>query len=94
MEQHLEKLENDVAAIKIDVAIILSNYATKADIARLRSDLRKAAPDLRKWRIATLIGLFIGFAGLLITTSDEAPAPVTQGPPINITIQVPVVPGR
>ena len=70
MERCVEKLEADVGAIKMDVATILSNYATKADIGDLRSDMHKATTDVQKWMIATLIGLFIGFGGLFITMSN------------------------
>lgn len=98
MEQRIEKLEMDVAAIKVDVATMLSNYATKADIADLRSEMHKATSDMQKRMIATLIALFIGFGGLFITMSNAAkpfgpamPATITPSAPIIITIPVPTV---
>jgi hypothetical protein len=93
MEQRIEKLEIDVAAIKVDVATILSNYATKADIADLRSEMHKATSDMQKWMIATLIALFIGFGGLFITMSNAVKpfGPAMPSAPVIITIPVPAV---
>ena len=96
MEKRVEKLETDVAAIKVNVATILANYATKADIGELRSDMHKATADVQKWMIATIIGLFIGFGGLFITMSNvlrpiapSTPVTATQPAPIIITVPMP-----
>ena len=37
MEKRLDKLEADVSAIKIDLAILKANSATKADVAEAKS---------------------------------------------------------
>lgn len=39
MEQRVARWEVDVSAIKVDVAIILSNYATKNDVQALRTEM-------------------------------------------------------
>lgn len=81
MVKRLEKLEADVSAIKVDVAVIASNYATKSDIGELRIDMQKATTDIQRWMIATIIGLFVGFGGLFLAMSNAmkpgASAPAT-----------------
>lgn len=39
MESHLESLDKRMAAVETDVAVIRSNYATKADVAALHSSV-------------------------------------------------------
>jgi hypothetical protein len=40
IESRLVAMENDMSKVKTDLAVILSNYATKQDIAELRAELR------------------------------------------------------
>jgi hypothetical protein len=40
-EARLDVLERDMAQVKADLAVILSNYATKQDIADLRAEFQK-----------------------------------------------------
>ena len=50
MENRVSKLETDLTAIKIDLAVIKSNYATKSDLAVMES-------TILKWFIGTAIAL-------------------------------------
>ncbi|MCY0914371.1 hypothetical protein [Massilia antarctica] len=47
MEARVARLEADVTAIKIDVAVIKANGATKTDIAELRAEMRSGFAELR-----------------------------------------------
>ncbi len=51
-------LENDMAKVKADLAVILSNYATKQDIAELRAEFQKEINALT-WKM-------YGFATVLV----------------------------
>lgn len=55
METRVVKLENELSSIKVDVATILSNYATKADIGELRADMHKMNAEIKTWTLATMI---------------------------------------
>jgi hypothetical protein len=62
-------IENDFAEFKARVEAILPTLATKADVESMRA-------DITRWMLATVIGLFIGFSGLIVAlTRTPAPAP-------------------
>lgn len=48
MEARVAKLEADLPAIKIDVAVIKANGATKSDIAELRSAVQTSIAGLER----------------------------------------------
>lgn len=58
IESRLVTLENDMSKVKTDLAVILSNYATKQDIAELRVEFQKEMNALT-WKM-------YGFGTLLV----------------------------
>lgn len=89
VEVRAELRSIDVRLTKIEV--ILPTLATKADLELLRRDTRtdieslkvhihKTAAETQKWVVATIIGMFLGFGGLLLGMSN-ALKPVIHLPP-------------
>lgn len=60
MDTRLTKLETQVTAL-----------ATKADVEGVRSDLHKMDAAIVRWMIATVLALFLGFAGLFFTMQNS-----------------------
>lgn len=88
------ELDKRISAIET----VLPTLATKADLnlgmAELRADLHKMDASIKTWMIATIIGLFFGFAGLFFTMNNSlksAPAPVSAPQP-PVIINVPALP--
>jgi ribosome-interacting GTPase 1 len=56
MEERIEKLEADVATIKIDIAVLKTNSATKADIAELKAELKAQIAETKSSTIVWVVG--------------------------------------
>jgi len=88
-------MEARLTALETRIDTILPTLATKTDIAELRSAMHKASTDTSRWITATVIGLFLGFAGLFFAMSNNAKAPApqqAQPSPIIIYAQQPTTP--
>lgn len=86
MESRISKLE-----------ALIPTLATKADIGEVRADLHKMDASIVRWMIATVIGLFLGFAGLFFTVSSAFKGSSMQpvaAQPQPIIIQIPSPTGQ
>lgn len=69
-------MEKDFVEFKARVEAILPTLATRADVEAMRA-------DVTRWMLATVIGLFIGFSGLIVAlTRGPASAPVAAAAPV------------
>ncbi len=50
---------------------LIPNLATKADVEGVRSDLHRMDASIVRWMIATVLTLFLGFAGLFFTMQSS-----------------------
>lgn len=69
LEQRVEKLERSYLAIEKDLAVIKSNYATKADLANLKAELSadfSTAITGQTWKIVTFM---VATAGLSLAVA-------------------------
>lgn len=89
MRERLAKLE-----------AVLPTLASKADVEGVRADIHKMDASITRWMIATIIALFLGFAGLFFTMSNsisgslERATKANSSPsvPTPIVIQIPAQP--
>lgn len=79
----LGRMGNRMTALETRIDTILPTLAT-------RSDMHSLDASIKTWMIATVIGLFLGFAGLFFAMNNLArpttPGPASQAP---IVIQLP-----
>ena len=57
MDERIKKLEESMSNLKSDIAVIKSNYASKEDIATLRTELHQSISGQTKWLAATMLGI-------------------------------------
>jgi hypothetical protein len=55
MKTRIEKLESDIAAIKIDLGILKANSATKSDIAETKALISEAKSSIIIWVAAAIV---------------------------------------
>ena len=70
MEARVEQLEKDVSKIKVDLAIVKTkiedhfpNFATKSDIADVRTEIANTKSSIIQW----MVGTMLASAGLAAT---------------------------
>jgi DNA-binding ferritin-like protein len=54
LEEIAEKMAERLFALERDVAIIKSNYATKADLAELKADIAEAKASIIMWVVTAI----------------------------------------
>lgn len=54
MEKRIEKLEADMAALRLDVGIIKANGATKSDIAEAKAAVSEAKSTIIMWVVTAI----------------------------------------
>lgn len=55
MEKRIEKLETELAAIKLDIGIIKATGASKSDIAELRATVSEAKTTIILWVVTAIV---------------------------------------
>jgi len=54
-EARIQRLEEDVASIKIDIAFLKANSATKADIAELKALIAETKSSIIMWMVTVIV---------------------------------------
>jgi hypothetical protein len=54
-EASIQRLEDDVASIKVDIAFLKANSATKADIAELKALIAETKSSIIMWVMSAII---------------------------------------
>ncbi|EPU8563190.1 hemolysin XhlA [Yersinia ruckeri] len=57
LEKRVKQIEDSLAEIRTDMAVIKSNYATKEDIASVRIEVHQSITAQTKWLAATMIAI-------------------------------------
>lgn len=86
------EMEKRLTALETRLEAVLPTLATKEDFALLRGDMHENNSSIKNWMIATIISLFLGFAGLFFAMSNSlkpSPPSVTSASPAPVVIQLP-----
>ena len=59
MEERIEKLASDLAAMRIDLGILKANSATKSDIAAVKAETKTAISEAKTSIILWVVGAVI-----------------------------------
>jgi hypothetical protein len=59
MEARVGAIENVMSAVKTDLAVIKSNYATKADIAEMKADAKTGISEAKYSIIMWVVSVFL-----------------------------------
>jgi hypothetical protein len=70
-------LDVRTSVLETRFADILGSLATKADLAELKFELQKGINETRKWMMATIIGMFLSTAGLVVALANFMKPPPT-----------------
>ncbi|MRW82939.1 hypothetical protein GJ698_02390 [Pseudoduganella sp. FT26W] len=95
MEARIAKLEEFATDAKerlVKIESRLEQTATKSDISDLKADLHKSSTDITRWMLATVISLFLGFAGLFFTMSNASKSAAVPQSPVTVYTQAPPAP--
>jgi len=74
IDMRLNGIESKMAT-KADIAALatktdIAGMATKTDIAEVRVEIHKMDSSIKTWMIVTVVGLFLGFGGMIFTLGN------------------------